>query len=130
MFVYTLNCPDSDVVMYVGKTTNLKSRLSAHIQASKLTNPWQINPVNVWIASLAVNGKFPKIVPIEDVCFVTCFAMEAFWTKYYSCFNPILLNKNNNPNFKEDNPYNPDRDRERNIKIKHYPTLKFPRRKK
>lgn len=57
-YVYTLKCPISGKIRYVGKSRNPKSRLRQHIEDSR-------NNTNTekkhWINGLLQAGKFPKM---------------------------------------------------------------------
>lgn len=110
-YLYTLHCPDNGCVMYVGKSDSPYVRRIYHMQHSAIhTNPWLLNPVNVWIKELLLLGKKPDIQIIGECDYLSVFCLERFWIKYYLSLNPLLLNDKHNPNIKN-NTYYPIRER-------------------
>lgn len=75
-YIYSLSCPDTYSVKYVGKSRNPAYRLRKHIEESK-------RGVNTkkcrWILGLIKNGKYP-ILNIEEI---TDTENENFWEKHY-----------------------------------------------
>lgn len=64
--VYALCEPDTGNVRYIGKTsTNLPLRLAQHVVGAFQT-PESERLVVQWVLELAENGKYPKIVLIEE----------------------------------------------------------------
>jgi predicted GIY-YIG superfamily endonuclease len=55
-YFYTLNCPVTNEVKYVGRTVNLKNRFRNHIYESKKNNR---NKKEKWIVSLLRKNKLP-----------------------------------------------------------------------
>lgn len=98
-YIYTLNCPFTNEVMYVGKSCNPEKRLRMHISSSTSgKNAWNIGAVNVWINYLISNGSYPVLNIIEGCCKNTSNYFEAFWIRYFSCLNKDLLNYCHNTN--------------------------------
>lgn len=108
-YIYSLNCPVTDLVMYIGKSINPIVRYTCHISAGKKTNPWHINTVNVWIASLRNKNQKPVLKIIQEFDYINDPCPETNWINYYSNVNPMLLNVNGNHNSKL-NPYLPKRE--------------------
>jgi hypothetical protein len=74
--IYTLSCPDTKEIRYVGKTIKtLKARLQHHISTSKKRKNYNAN----WIKSITNNNKEPVIELVEE-----CDLNEwEFWEKYW-----------------------------------------------
>ena len=62
--IYTLSDPNTNKIMYVGKTRNIPKRYSDHINEAKKSN---LTKKQQWINSLLNNGLKPKI-EILDTC--------------------------------------------------------------
>ena len=108
VYIYGITCPKSKEVMYVGKTKNIVGRMRAHFSASRKTNPWNINAINVWIKTFEHKKTKPNVVIICECFDFESSFLEKFWIKYYSSLNPMLLNSRHNPNSKN-NIWNPIR---------------------
>lgn len=77
VYIYSLNCPDTGEVKYVGKTIDRKNRLNSHIWGSK----YGIGPKDKWIQSLLKDNKKPVMVTLEVTKeWEDC---EKKWIKYY-----------------------------------------------
>lgn len=63
-YIYTLSDPISNEIRYVGKTKNLKDRLSRHMNPSNLKNLW--TPKSKWLKYLKNNNLKP-IMEILDI---------------------------------------------------------------
>jgi len=80
--IYTIKCPETNEIVYVGKANNLKKRISTHI--------WSRNgrsKINVWIKNCLENGINPifevyKEVEYEDWEQEEKDAIKYFRTKY------------------------------------------------
>ncbi len=86
-FIYGLYEPDSDILRYVGKTTNPDARLANHFS----------NPPNqdmmLWFQDLRSIGKKPEIRIIETVRY-QANKREQFWIRKASEDGCELLNYN------------------------------------
>lgn len=60
-YVYSLACPITGKVKYVGCTTNLKIRFSSHINTAKIVDVDRKNEKNIWIYQLLQNNLKPKL---------------------------------------------------------------------
>ena len=62
--IYSLCCPVSGAVRYIGKANDTKKRLKSHIRDSKTRN----TRVYQWIRSLAKDGLMPvaKVIMVSD----------------------------------------------------------------
>lgn len=80
IYIYKLLDPFSNEVRYVGKTTNLKRRLNAHINRSKNNTYHSAR----WIQSvLKQNGK--PIIEVVEICTNESWEeREKYWISYYS----------------------------------------------
>lgn len=63
MNLYVLTCPKSGSIRYVGKTVDLKTRLTHHISEARKKS----NHRECWISSLAVEGLRPNIRLLTQV---------------------------------------------------------------
>ncbi|HEY7413949.1 MAG TPA: GIY-YIG nuclease family protein [Ktedonobacteraceae bacterium] len=89
MFIYILCDPDTDEVRYVGKTTDLKTRLQRHLQASELRP--ETHRVH-WLRSLVAAGKKPVMKVIEEVTRETWAERECYWIEFYRAAGANLTN--------------------------------------
>lgn len=62
IYIYTLSSPSGEI-KYVGKTTDIKRRLSSHVSEAK-KNPGKRYVLN-WIVSLLKNNEKPVITILE-----------------------------------------------------------------
>lgn len=73
-YVYTLSCPITNHVRYVGKTNNLDKRLSAHI------NDKMKSYKSSWIASLANKGLKPILETLDETDDERySYVLEVYW---------------------------------------------------
>lgn len=74
-FIYTLICPETDIVRYIGKSNNPKRRYHAHMRIDKTACSHKIN----WVQSLLKRGLKPKLEIIKKV------PMDEWkeWERYY-----------------------------------------------
>lgn len=63
VFIYTLEHPETGEIRYVGKTNNLASRLSGHINESRCA----LNHKAHWISSLKKQGLVPIMNVLDEV---------------------------------------------------------------
>ena len=76
VFIYTLTCPISGEVRYVGKAISLEQRLGTHLKQNKGTHK------DNWIQSLKKKGLAPIIESIEEIVSVNesdWQEAERFW---------------------------------------------------
>lgn len=90
VYIYSLNDPDSLQIRYIGKTTNLKKRLSSHIQEAKRSNGRRY--VLNWIKNLLNNSKRPVITVIEECTEGDWQERERYWIYFYKKTIPNLCN--------------------------------------
>ncbi len=90
VYIYSLNDPDSLQIRYIGKTTNLKKRLSSHIQEAKRSNGRRY--VLNWIKNLLNNNKKPAITIIEECTEDDWQEREKYWIDFYRKTIPNLCN--------------------------------------
>lgn len=98
VYIYGIVCPKTKKVMYVGKSKNPHKRLLSHFYKSKNNNPWQINPIHVWLKTFLNKKTKPTFIILEDCFKCNSIEKEIFWIEKYSELNKMLLNVNNNPN--------------------------------
>lgn len=80
IYIYAIICPITDNVVYIGKTSNIKSRFSAHLNNKK-------TDVGNWIQELKNNNKLP-VFKILKRCYYDRIANEyehrfMFYFKYF-----------------------------------------------
>lgn len=91
MYIYGLYNSFSDEIRYIGKTNNIKRRLSEHIQEAK-SNKYNHFPKNRWILkTLASNGKI-NIKILETTDDASWPEREKYWIKYYKNISSNILN--------------------------------------
>lgn len=81
VYIYCLKHPENQEIRYIGKTTNIKRRLSQHIQDAKshISNRRTIN----WICNLLKSNLKP-IIEIIEVCNENNWQeREIYWISYY-----------------------------------------------
>jgi len=78
IFIYTLSHPTTNEIRYVGKTGNLKNRLTSHLSASKSSN----SHVGRWIKSILPIG-LPIIDIIEECDENSWEEREIYWISFY-----------------------------------------------
>lgn len=80
IIIYTLIDPRDDQVRYVGKTNNLKQRLSSHINRSKSGFN---SPIHCWIRKLLDLNLKPTIL-VQEICNQDNWEeREKYWIQYY-----------------------------------------------
>jgi hypothetical protein len=90
VYIYTLNCPDTGKVMYVGQTINKHVRLAQHIIESAHGN----SPKKKWIRELLSRDKTPDINIVDECRTEDAAALETKWINHYKELNPDLKNSN------------------------------------
>jgi hypothetical protein len=88
IYIYCLK--DGDNIRYVGKTTNLKRRLSAHISEAKRLKGRRY--VLNWIFNMLSNNKKPTIHCIEECDENSWQEREIYWISHYRKLIPNLCN--------------------------------------
>jgi len=89
VYIYTLNCPDTGQVMYVGQTVNPEKRLKQHMLC------YSHDPENKkakWIKYLKSHGKIPHLKVIDSCLSDKASQLESEWIKHYSSINHDLTN--------------------------------------
>jgi hypothetical protein len=87
IYIYTLSCPETKEIRYVGKTCNLKSRYSNHI------NKFYNNHKSNWIKSLLSKGLKPIMEVIEEVEDELNWEMlEIYWIAQFKAWGFDLTN--------------------------------------
>lgn len=89
--IYTLSCPKTNVVRYVGRTTDkLKYRLSKHIYDRKKHKNHRCH----WINKIYSEGLKP-IIELIDSCdtYETCIQLEIYWIAQFKAWGFELVNE-------------------------------------
>ena len=89
VYIYLLKDQNNNI-RYVGKTNNIKKRLSAHISES-LKNKGRRYVLN-WIFNLLENNQKPIIEIIEECNIHNWEERERFWISFYKKIIPNLCN--------------------------------------
>jgi len=80
VYIYCLKCPEGNI-RYIGKTVNIKRRLSAHINESK-KHKGRRHVLN-WIYSLLSKGLKPTLEVVEECTKNNWSEREMHWISYY-----------------------------------------------
>lgn len=75
-YIYTLSCPVSGTIKYVGKTVDLRLRYNSH-----LCDKRKPSKVKSWIINLRRNGLLP-VMEVIDECVGESWR---FWESYWIC---------------------------------------------
>ena len=120
-YIYTLKCPITEAIRYIGKTNNISKRYSAHL------NNKAKNYKNSWVKSLIKQDLLPKIEILQE--FINeedCYNAEIFWIKEFRDRNYRLTNlraggkSGNSEDFKLDKNPNAKISVETVLSIKNY----------
>jgi DNA-binding XRE family transcriptional regulator len=85
--IYTLCCPFTDNVHYIGKTTVGMSRPLQHAKSS------HSDKVKIWVDSLKEIGHQPKVNILETVSLVDDLdSRERYWIQYHLNKGDLLFN--------------------------------------
>lgn len=84
-FIYSLNCPDTGMVKYVGKSNEPKQRLHRHIRAIGMGETYRCAN---WLRSLQKAGKGPTLKILEECLIENWKERESFWISYYRNLTP------------------------------------------
>ena len=87
-YIYTLNCPETNTVRYVGKSFSLTKRIYKHLNVKSSERTKRAN----WIKSLAKRGKLPIIEIIDDCDEFNWSKKEKDYIKLYKACGANLLN--------------------------------------
>ncbi len=87
VYIYTLTCPITNKIMYIGKTINLKERLSGHFKEKK-NNKNKIE----WIKNLRIKGLKPIIEILDEVDESNWQIFEKYWIYQFKNWGFNLLN--------------------------------------
>ncbi len=79
IYIYSLKDPISNEIRYIGKTTNIKNRLNAHLTRSKNNKYHSAR----WVKSLLNKGQRPILEVVEECTEDNWKEREIFWIKYY-----------------------------------------------
>lgn len=88
-FIYTLSDPNTGLVRYIGKTNNLKKRLSRHLSNNNLSNSTRKNN---WIISLLRKNQLPIIETLDEVDSTDIDFFEIFYISLFKSWGFDLLN--------------------------------------
>lgn len=88
-FIYTLSDPNTGLVRYVGKTNNIRKRLSSHLSNNHLS---EITKKNNWIISLLRNEQLPIIEVVDEVSSEDIDFYEVFYISLFKSWGFDLLN--------------------------------------
>lgn len=79
IYIYSLKDPETNEIRYVGKTTNINTRLKAHITRSKHNKYHSAR----WVQSVLKRGFRPIIELIEECNEENWVEKEKYWIAYY-----------------------------------------------
>jgi group I intron endonuclease len=85
-FIYTLSCPITNEIKYIGKSDNPKKRLTKHLSEKKSTLK------NNWIKSLKKNGLKPKMEILDEVLKEEWKFWEIYWIEQFKVWGFYLKN--------------------------------------
>ena len=89
IFIYTLSDPRTNVVKYVGKTTNLKRRYQTYMKESRKKNKNSL--IINWIESLSNIGLKPKMDIIDEI-YGEWQWLEQYWISQFKTWGFKLKN--------------------------------------
>lgn len=90
-FIYTLQDPITNEIKYVGKTNNLKNRLSSHMNTHNRINPTR----KAWILDLKSRKLKPIISVLDTVPLKDWQFWESYWIWQLRSWGIALLNGDN-----------------------------------
>lgn len=88
-FIYSLTCPISGEVKYIGKADDVKRRLRQHVYQSKKSDGRK----NVWIRELLSEGLKPIMGVLDEVSYDDWGYWEDYWINQSKIWGFDLLNK-------------------------------------
>lgn len=95
-FIYSITCPESKQVIYIGRTTRYKERIKIHLYSRTKT------PISQKIDQIVKNGNKPQFDIIDkfeqgnfsiDHYFDHCKKMERFYIELFKSWGISLLNR-------------------------------------
>jgi group I intron endonuclease len=87
-YIYILIDPETNLVRYVGKTTNIKRRYSQHIYEAKRIKTHKNN----WLKYLLDKKLKPEILVIDEIEENEWTQLEQWYIEYYRFLGYILTN--------------------------------------
>lgn len=93
VYIYSLSCPKTGQIRYVGKTNNLKKRLFGHLSLSR--KPGKKTHVQCWIGSLLNESINPIIEMLDKVPTDEWVFWEEYWISQIKYWGFELTNKTN-----------------------------------
>lgn len=91
IYIYTLSCPISKEIRYVGKTISIKRRLQSHLDYAKNSRRKR-RYVSDWILSLLNQNLKPIITIIEETDEDNWVHKEMYWIKHFKNLHFKLCN--------------------------------------
>jgi len=91
LYIYTLSCPKTKEIRYIGKTNSIKNRLQSHICYAKNIKRKRRYVCN-WIVSLLNQDLKPIISIIEEVNVNNWVKREKYWIKHFKSLGFNLCN--------------------------------------
>jgi hypothetical protein len=79
IYIYSLKDPETNEIRYVGKTTNINTRLKAHITRSRHNKYHSAR----WVQSVIKRGLRPIIELVEECTEENWVEREKYWIGYY-----------------------------------------------
>jgi hypothetical protein len=84
IYIYSLKDPETNEIRYIGKTTNINTRLKAHITRSRYNKYHSAR----WVQSIIKKGLRPIIELVEECNDENWIEREKYWISYYrECFD-------------------------------------------
>lgn len=90
-YIYTLSDPTSKEIKYIGKTKNLKDRLSRHMNPSNLKNTWTAK--SKWLKYLKNNNLKPMMEVLDTGDENDIDDLEIYWISQFKTWNFKLKNE-------------------------------------
>lgn len=91
IYIYTLSCPISKEIRYVGKTISIERRLQSHLDYAK-NSKRKRRYVSDWILSLLNQNLKPIITIIEETDEDNWVQKEMYWIKHFKNLHFNLCN--------------------------------------
>jgi hypothetical protein len=91
VFIYSLTDPNTGLIRYIGKTTNLRTRFRGHLYEARnrVRNPHKCN----WLINLLKEGKLPIMEVVEETDSDNWMNIEAYWIEQFTVWGFNLVNK-------------------------------------
>ena len=94
IYIYTLSCPTTKEIRYVGKTNSIKRRLQSHIDYARKSKRKR-RYVSDWILNLLNQDLKPIITIIEETDEDNWVSREIYWIKHFKDLQFNLCNLTN-----------------------------------